>query len=192
MKVLLKQNVRKLGIIGDIVDVKSGYARNYLVPQGLGTAPTEQAIKDVEAAKAAYLAVVAKERAEIKARAKTIDGQKVTISARANDEGQLYGSIGPAQIAHAMEEIGVPIGADEVIMSDTIHQLDKYDVTVELADEISATIAVWVVPIREEGDDSDAFAEAMGETETAEQAASDSDNMMDSTDTVMSIDNSTL
>ena len=181
MKVLLKQNVRKLGIIGDIVDVKNGYARNYLVPQGLGTAPTAQAIKDVEAAKAAYLAQVAEERAEIEARAKTIDGQKVTISARANEEGHLYGSIGPAQIAHAMEEIGVPIAADEVIMSDTIHQLDKYDVTVELADEISATIAVWVVPIREEGDDSDAFAEAMGETEATEQDDSDADMPMDDT-----------
>jgi large subunit ribosomal protein L9 len=176
MKVLLKQNVRKLGIIGDIVDVKSGYARNYLVPQGLGTAPTEQAIKDVEAAKAAYLAKVAKDRAEIKARAKTIDGQKITLVARANEEGHLYGSIGPAQIAHAMEEIGVPVAPEEVIMSDTIHQLDKYDVNIELADGISATIAVWVVPIREEGDDTDSFAAAMGETETAEQDADDSDD----------------
>ncbi len=168
MKVLLRKNVRKLGIIGDIVDVKNGYARNYLIPYGLGTAPTAGNIRKVEEDKARYLAELAKQREELTARAKLLDGREVTISARANDEGHLYGSIGPAQIAAAMSETGAFIEASEVALPQPIRQLDKYDVTLEFADDITATIHVWVVPVREGGAEGEVTASAPQTTSAPE------------------------
>lgn len=153
MKVLLRKNVRKLGVIGDIVDVKNGFARNYLIPYGLGIAPTAGNIRKVEEDKAQYLAELAKQREELAARARLIEGKEVTISARANEEGHLYGSIGPAQVAAAMSETGVFIEASEVQLPHPIRQLDKYDVTLEFADDITATIHVWVVPVRDGGEE---------------------------------------
>ena len=84
----------------------------------------------------------------------------MTISARANDEGHLYGSIGPAQIAAAMSETGAFIEASEVALPQPIRQLDKYDVTLEFADDITATIHVWVVPVREGGEEGEVTASA--------------------------------
>jgi large subunit ribosomal protein L9 len=150
MKVLLQKNVSKLGIIGQVVDVKPGYARNYLIPQGFGAAPTAANIKAVEAAKAEYLAQVAKEREALMARAAQINGKEVTLAARANEEGHLYGSVGPAQIAQALAEEGVFVDPDHIVLDEPIRQLDKYEVKVRFAEDIKATIAVWVVPIREE------------------------------------------
>ncbi|MCD4823958.1 MAG: 50S ribosomal protein L9 [Phycisphaerae bacterium] len=156
MKVLLRQNVRKLGHIGDVVDVKNGYARNYLIPQGLGTAPTDANIKAVEAAKARYLEELAKERKELEIRAAAVSGTEITIAARANEEGHLYGSVGPAQIAAALAEVDVFVNADEVILPEPIRTLDKYDVQIEFDEEIRATIHVWVVPLRGEFDEEEA------------------------------------
>lgn len=152
MKILLRENVRNLGTIGEVVDVKPGYARNYLLPEGKAVEPSTANVARVERAKAAYLAKVAKEREELQARARTLEGKEVTLAARANEEGHLYGSIGPAQIAAAMTEAGNEIHPDEIRMPEPIRQLDKYDVTLDFAEEITATIHVWVVPIRDPGE----------------------------------------
>ncbi len=149
MKVLLRENVRKLGQIGEVVDVKPGYARNYLIPQGLAAAPTEANVRAVEAAKAKYLEELAKQREAYQQRADAIEGTEITITALANEEGHLYGSVGPAQIAAALAEEGHYVEASEVILDEPIRTLDKYEVTVELAEEITATVIIWVVPDRE-------------------------------------------
>jgi large subunit ribosomal protein L9 len=151
MKVLLKQNIRKLGLIGEIVEVKGGYARNYLIPQGLGTQPTEANIRQVDRAKEAYLAQVARDKVEIEARAKLVDGKEVTIAARANEEGHLYGSIGPAQIAQALADEGTMIEASAILLSDPLRQLDKYDLAIEFGEDVTASVTVWVVPLLEDG-----------------------------------------
>ena len=151
MKVLLRKNVRKLGTIGDVVEVKNGYARNYLIPQGLGIQPTEANMRKVEEDKARYFEELARQREALSARAELLDGKEVTISARANEEGHLYGSIGPAQIAAAMSETGMFVEASEVHLPQPIRQLDKYEVTLEFDNEITATVHVWVVPVREGG-----------------------------------------
>ncbi len=150
MKVLLRRNVSKLGIIGEVVDVKPGYARNYLVPQGLAIQPTAGNLKRVEAEKAAYLAELAEQRKELEAQAKLVDGKEVTIQARANEEGHLYGSVGPAQITAALAEQNVFIEQNNIRLDEPIRQLDKYEVTVDFGEEVTATVAVWVVPIRSE------------------------------------------
>jgi large subunit ribosomal protein L9 len=150
MKVLLRRNVSNLGIIGEVVDVKPGYARNYLVPQGLAIQPTEGNLKRVEAEKAAYLAELAEQRKELEAQAKLVDGKEVTIQARANEEGHLYGSVGPAQITAALAEQNVFVEQNHIKLDEPIRQLDKYEVTVDFGEEVTATVTVWVVPIRSE------------------------------------------
>ncbi|MGC9454913.1 MAG: 50S ribosomal protein L9 [Phycisphaerae bacterium] len=147
MKVLLNQNVSKLGEIGEVVDVKPGFARNYLLPQGLATAPTEANIRKVEQRKQEYLAELARRREEIEARARVLEGKQLTISARANEEGHLYGSVGGAQIAAVLAEEGIFIEPENVDLPEPIRQLDKYDVTIRFPQEITATVHVWVVPI---------------------------------------------
>lgn len=151
MKLLLRRKVSKLGTIGDLVEVKDGYARNYLLPQGLAIAPTEQNIKQVESEKARYLEELAKQRAELQVRADAVNGKEITIASRANEEGQLYGSVGPAQIAAALTEGGWAINPDEVILAEPIRKLDKYDVSLDFDEDITATVGVWVVPLREDG-----------------------------------------
>ena len=150
MKVLLRRNVYKLGKIGEVVDVKSGYARNYLLPQGLGIQPTEANLKVVEAEKKTYLEELAKQKAQLEAKAAVIQGREITISARANEEGHLYGSVGPAQISAALANENIFIDQKFIEIPTPIRQLDKYDVLVRFSEEVTATIHVWVVPIREE------------------------------------------
>lgn len=151
MKLLLRRNVPKLGRIGEVVEVKTGYARNYLLPQRLAVQPTAGNIKAVEAEKERYLAEVAKLKAELEARAALVNGKELTIAARANEEGSLYGSVGPAQIIAALAEEKIFMEESVVAMDQPIRRLDKYDVTLRFAEEVTATIHVWIVPIREEG-----------------------------------------
>lgn len=173
MKVLLRKRIRKLGTIGDVVEVKPGYARNYLLPHGLAIMPTEANLKRIEHEKAAYLAQLAKEKEHLEARAAVLAGKEITITARANETGHLYGSIGPAQIAYALNEMDIPVSPDEIRLPEAIRQLDKYDVTVELDDDIHATIHVWIVPLHEPGEGVEPSMFAAGDTEdepAAEQA----------------------
>jgi len=150
MKVLLRKNVANVGKIGDLIDVKPGYARNYLLPQGLAYQPTAANIKQVEREKENYLKELARIRAEIEARAALVKGKEVTISARANEEGQLYGSVGPAQIVAALAEQKCFVDAENVALEEPIRKLDKYEVTLKFTEDVTASITVWVVPIHGE------------------------------------------
>ncbi|MHC4294437.1 MAG: 50S ribosomal protein L9 [Planctomycetota bacterium] len=153
MKVLLRRNVSKLGHIGEVVDVKPGYARNYLIPEGVAVQPTEANLRAIEMEKQQYLEELAKQRTELEAKAAVVQGREITIFARANEEGHLYGSIGPAQIVAALAAENVFIEPQHVVLPEPIRQLDKYDVTVRFSDEVTATIHLWVVPVREEGEE---------------------------------------
>ena len=169
VKVLLKRNVPGLGKIGDLVDVKPGYARNYLLPQGLAAQPTQANIRAVELDRQRYLEQLAREREQVEARAALVDGKEVTIAARANEEGHLYGSVGPAQIVAALAEQKLFLQPEDVALEEPIRQLDKYDVPLKFAHDVTATVHVWIVPIHEEGEEAD---QAGGDPPAeAEQAA---------------------
>ncbi len=174
MKVLLRKNVADLGKIGDLVDVKPGYGRNYLLPQGLAYKPTAANIKQVEREKEKYLAELARLRAEIEARAALVDGKEVTISARANEEGHLYGSVGPAQIVAALAEQNSFVDAENVHLPEPIRTLDKYEITLKFGEDVTASISVWVVPIHGEQDEADAAAPDAGEAVAEGESDSDS------------------
>lgn len=149
MKVVLRKDVGRFGKIGDVVEVKAGYARNYLLPQGLAVRPTEANIKAVEAERQGYLEEMARQRAELEARAAAVQGKEITIAARANVEGHLYGSVGPAQVVAALAEQGTFLAPENIVLDPPIRQLDKYDIEVRFTEDISATIHLWVVPVRE-------------------------------------------
>ncbi len=146
MKVLLRANMPSLGQVGDIVEVKAGYARNCLMPQGLAIEPTEGNLRQIEAEKQANLVELAKQKAQIEARAKLVDGREVTITALANPEGHLYGSVGPAQIVAALAKENLPVEQENVVLDEPIHTLDKYEVKLHFGEGVEATINVWVVP----------------------------------------------
>lgn len=146
MKVMLKTNVVKLGTIGDVVEVKPGYARNYLLPHGLAVEPTDANVKAIEADKQRFLEQMAEDRQAQEARAAAIRGKEITISARGNEEGLLYGSIGPAQIAAALAAENVFVEPKHIVLDEPIRRLDKYDIMVRFAKDVVAEIHVWVVP----------------------------------------------
>lgn len=149
MKILLRKNIAKLGRIGDVVEVKPGYARNYLFPQRLAVKPTKGNLKAVEAEKQHDLEQLARERTELQQRARLLSGKEITIPARANEEGNLYGSIGPAQIVAVLASESFFLEPENIVLDEPIRQLDKYDVQVRFAEDVTATIHVWVVPHHE-------------------------------------------
>ena len=153
MKVLLRRNVSKLGKIGEVVEVKASYARNYLLPQRVAVQPTQGNLKAIEAEKKAYLEQLAKERAELETQAQAIEGKEITIAVRSNPEGHLYGSVGAAQISAALAREGIFIDPRHIALDNPIRTLDKYEVVVRFDEEVSAKISVWVVPLHEEGDE---------------------------------------
>ena len=160
MKVLLRRNVLNLGTIGEVVEVKPGYARNYLLPQRLAVTPTKGNLKAVEAEKQKYLEDLARQRSQLQARAQSLQGKEITISARANEEGHLYGSVGPAQVAAALAQENLFIDPENVVLPEPIRRLDKYDVMLRFTEDITATIHVWIVPIREPGQEGEKPAES--------------------------------
>ncbi len=169
MKVLLRRNVPKLGRIGQVVDVRPGYARNYLLPQRLAVEPSAANLKAVEAERARYLQELAARRSELEAQAEAIRGKEVTIAARANEEGHLYGSVGPAQIVSALAEQGLFVERENIVLDSPIRRLDKYDVELIFGEDIKSMIHVWVVPVRQEGEQPSV--ESAGPANSTEPAA---------------------
>jgi len=146
MKVLLRQDVASLGVIGDVVDVKVGYARNYLLPQGLAVEPNAANLKRVDQEKLDR-AKRAEERLQtLKGIASRLNGQSVTIKSKANELGHLFGSVTEQHIAEALAAEGFKVAPSQVALAAPIRTLDKFRVPIRLAEGVEAEIDVWVVP----------------------------------------------
>ena len=146
MKVLLRQDVAELGVIGDVVEVKTGYARNYLLPQNVAVQPSEANLKRVEQERRDR-AKQAKQRLEtLKGVASRLAGASVTIKAKANELGHLFGSVNEAHIADALVAEGFKVSPEQIALAAPIRTLDKFRVPVRLADGVEAEVDVWVVP----------------------------------------------
>ena len=177
MKLLLCKNIEKLGIIGDIVEVAPGYGRNYLVPQGLATEPNETNIRKLaEARRNAELERI-KERKLLESLAKRLEDVEVTIRARANEEGVLYGSVGRREIHAALAEEGHPVTIDQIALDTPIRHLDNIPVDVKLADDLHSTIKVWVV--RERTGDEEEESDDRAEAEAGKEAGADDDRYIE-------------
>lgn len=149
MKLLLRKDIPKVGLAGDVVEVKEGYARNYLIPYHLAVEPTKANLKMVEEDKRLAEEQRRIRRAQLEAQVEKMRGVEVTIAAAANPEGRLYGSVGPREIASALRDLGHDVDAKQVLLREPIRQLDTLTVPVRFADDLEVEVKVWVV--RESG-----------------------------------------
>ncbi len=146
IELLLIQTVEHLGKQGEVVEVKPGYANNYLLPQGLATIATEHHKRMIEKHKARLAEIEKARLAGLRARAEELSQMSLNIEANANDEGHLYGSVGPYEIAAALKAQKVNITPDQVRLQGPLKELGLYTVKIHLGHEIEADIKVWVVP----------------------------------------------
>lgn len=145
MELLLKNNIDKLGRIGDIVKVKDGYARNYLLPKGLATYVSSTNLKQIEKEKIKVEMQLKEEGERLKGVLEKISTASCTIFVKANEEGKLFGSVTPANIAEVLEKEGYPVNKDMVKLDNPIKVCGTYDVQVALNFEMQTKCKVSVV-----------------------------------------------
>jgi large subunit ribosomal protein L9 len=144
IEVLLRKSVDTLGRVGEVVRVRNGYARNYLFPFGLAVLPTAESLRLVEKDKAVEAAIEAehaRHRAEVLAK---IGGAVLTIEAKSNPEGHLFGSVGPKAVAEALAALGHPVEERHVRL-EPLKELGEYEVLVHLGADAETKVKVWVV-----------------------------------------------
>ncbi|TFH48997.1 MAG: 50S ribosomal protein L9 [Lysobacterales bacterium] len=147
MQVILLERVQNLGGLGDSVKVKPGYARNYLIPQGRAVIATPGNVAEFEAKRAQLEQQEANALAVVQARADALEGKEVTLARKVGEEGKLFGSVGPQDIADALTATGFAVSRNEVrLVNDTLRQVGDHVVGVHLYASIEASITVHIVP----------------------------------------------
>ncbi|MEX1230353.1 MAG: 50S ribosomal protein L9 [Planctomycetaceae bacterium] len=146
IEVLLAENVDQLGEQGEIVRVRKGYARNFLLPQGLATVATENNKRMVERHRQKLVEIQAERLKALRDQAVAISKYSVTIEANANAEGHLYGSILAHDISKSLVAAGYAIDADHIRLEGPLKELGMYTVKLELHPEVKTEVKVWVVP----------------------------------------------
>ncbi|MGR6979937.1 50S ribosomal protein L9 [Testudinibacter sp. P27/CKL/0425] len=148
MQIILLDKIVHLGNVGDQVNVKAGFARNFLIPQGKAVMATKANIEHFEARRAELEAKVAKELAEAQARAERIAAlTSVTIASKSGDEGRLFGSIGPRDVAEAVTAAGVEVAKSEVRLSEgPLRTTGEHEVRFQLHGEVFTSLIVNVIP----------------------------------------------
>jgi large subunit ribosomal protein L9 len=146
MEVILLEKVGRMGNVGDKVNVKSGYARNFLFPFSKAIPATRENLADFEARKAELLKIAAEKLAAAQARADKLSGLSVTIEANAGDEGKLFGSIGTRDIADAITAAGHEVEKSEVLLPDgALRETGDYEVDLALGSDVIVSIKLAVV-----------------------------------------------
>ncbi|MBZ9567352.1 50S ribosomal protein L9 [Modicisalibacter tunisiensis] len=146
MEVILLDKIGKLGALGDKVTVKPGYGRNYLVPYGLAVPATKDNVAAFEAQRAELEAQAVERQREAEERAEQLNDIELSLVAKAGDEGKLFGSIGPRDLADALTQAGLDVAKSEVRMPDgPIRATGEYDVQLHLHAEVDATVRIVVV-----------------------------------------------
>jgi large subunit ribosomal protein L9 len=146
VNVLLAENVKPLGEQGEIVRVKPGYARNYLLPQGLATIATEHNKRMVEQHRKRLVGIEADRIQVFRERAEAISRYSVTLEANSNKDGHLYGSIVASDITQALNTAGYDIEPQHIKLKGPLKELGMYTVKIELHPEVDTEVKVWVVP----------------------------------------------
>lgn len=152
MKVILRTDVSNLGDMGELVDVKAGYARNYLIPLGAAIVATPGNMSQAEALKKRRAVRKENEVAAFKEMAETLGGKTVVIAARINEVGHLYGSVGPREVAEALNNLyNTKVEEKHVRLPEHIKEPGTAEVPVRFGDEYRITVTVEIVPEGEEG-----------------------------------------
>lgn len=146
MKVILLDRVENLGAIGDLVSVKSGYGRNYLIPNGKAALATAQNIKELEKKKEELEKRAAEQLEAAKSRGELIQGMSLTVSANVESEGKLYGSVGPVDIVEAFEKVGVSVERSEIRMPDgPIREVGESEISLHFHSDVDIPVTLNVV-----------------------------------------------
>jgi large subunit ribosomal protein L9 len=145
MKVLLCEDINKLGWFGDVVEVNDGYARNYLLPQGLAKLASEDSIRSIAEEKARRAERRIQETRRLEDAAKAVDGAEAVVAAKANEQGHLYGSVTAEQIAANLREQGFLVANEVVHLPEHIKQVGTHAIKLKFGDNVTATINLVVV-----------------------------------------------
>ena len=145
VEVILREDVENLGSVGDVVDVKPGYARNYLVPQGKAYEATPGNKRRLNEDRQRLERVAARARTNAEKLAAELEGRSVTFAVRSGDGGRLFGSVTNADIAEKLAEDGIDVDRHAIRLEEPLKQLGAYTVAIHLHAEVRPEIKVWVV-----------------------------------------------
>jgi len=145
MKVILRKDFEQLGKVGDVRDVKDGYARNYLIPRSIAYEATPGALRTLEEEKKQITRRVEKERLEAEKMAIALESTSVTLSMKVGEDEKLFGSVTSQMIADALNEKGIALDKRSIELGDSIKALGIYDVPVKLAAGVMGKVKVWIV-----------------------------------------------
>jgi large subunit ribosomal protein L9 len=145
MQVILRQKIDNLGNQGDVVDVKPGYGRNYLIPKGLAYEATQANVRRIEAERARHARVEAETLSEARQQAARFEGVSLTFHARAGQEGKLFGSITSADIVERLAEQGIEVDRRSIELDEPIKALGVTSVPVRIHAQVRPEIKVWVI-----------------------------------------------
>jgi large subunit ribosomal protein L9 len=146
MRVILQREVDKLGAPGDVVEVKDGYARNFLIPRGLAAPATKGGMRHADRLRSAHQTRVQKAVTEARAVADRVGAAPLRIPARAGEDGRLFGSVTAADVADALSAAGASVDRRHVHLEEPIRSVGTHDVAVHLHPDVTATVTVEVVP----------------------------------------------
>ena len=148
MEVILLEKVGRTGNVGDKINVKSGYARNFLFPYAKAIPATKENLADFETRKAGLMKVAADKLATAQARAAKLNGVSIRIEANAGDEGKLFGSVGTRDIADALTAAGQPVGKSEVLLpAGALRETGEFEVSLALGSDVIAAIKLTIVAV---------------------------------------------
>ncbi|MGE4631487.1 MAG: 50S ribosomal protein L9 [Planctomycetota bacterium] len=153
MKLFLKKDVENLGGLGDVVEVKSGFARNYLIPHGYGVEVGQANLQWIEAQKRRLETDEQQRMAGLQALAESVQGSSCTLIAKATEEGHLFGSVSDQDIADQLKADGIDIDPACLELDKPIKELGIYNLIARIHPDIESTIKVWVVKADDEADD---------------------------------------
>jgi large subunit ribosomal protein L9 len=146
MELLLKENVDNLGVRGDIVKVKAGYGRNYLIPKGLAMAATTANLKVIERERLRLSKQAAEEKATAVSLSEKLAATALVFTRKVGDHGNLYGSVTSIDVAEALNAKGIEIERRKVVLKDPIKEIGEFDIPVKLHRDVTATVKVTVAP----------------------------------------------
>ena len=144
MNIILMENVEKLGQVGDVVKVKNGYARNYLLPRQLGMPATTGNMKRIEKEKSKRLAIFEAEKKEAEQKAEILSKVSLTIAVEVSDQEKLYGAVSESEILHALEAEGHKIDKKSLVLEKPVDDLGIFEIGVKLHPQVIAKIRLWV------------------------------------------------
>jgi large subunit ribosomal protein L9 len=145
MEVILRRDIPKLGKAGDVVKVKDGFARNYLIPKGLAILANQKTIQALERERKVILSKAEKEKKKALGLAEKLQGQSLTLYRKVVEEGRLYGSVSAVDIAKALLEQGLEIDKKQVLLEEPLKTVGSFEVMIKVSPEISVPIRVEII-----------------------------------------------